>query len=239
VTAGAPTILATSSALREGIRTRWEFNALSDFAVDLAGVIGRAPRICFVATAQDDDPAVLRGLYEAAGQRGLSASHLSLNPVPNVDDVTGHLLSHDVVWVSGGRPATLLSQWRLHGVDRGMRAAWEAGVVLTGMSAGSICWHSRGTAGPGERPVTDGLGMVPFSNGVHYGAESAHRPLFQGLIGDGTLPAGYATDDGAAVLYRGTEFIEAVTETDGAGTYFVTADGDGTVTETRLPARRL
>jgi hypothetical protein len=86
--------------------------------------------------------------------------------------------------------------------------------------------------------VTGGLGLVPFSNGVHSDSEEQRRPLFQRLIGDGTLPAGYATDDGAGVVYRGTEFAEAVGETDGAAAYFVEKVGDDVV-EARLDTRRL
>jgi peptidase E len=114
-------------------------------------------------------------------------------------------------------------------------------ILATSVSAGSICWHVGGTTdsfGPDLRPVTDGLGFVPFSNGVHYASEEQRRPLFQSLVGDGTLPAGYATDDGAGVVYRGTEFVEAVAENDEAAAYFVTKTGNGVV-ETRLDVRRL
>ena len=92
----------------------------------------------------------------------------------------------------------------------------------------------------GNLPLTnhDGLGFVPFSNGVHYDAEEQRRPLLHRLIGDGTLPAGYATDNGAGVVYRGTEFVEAVTETNDAAAYFVTPMEDGTA-EARLDARKL
>jgi hypothetical protein len=157
--------------------------------------------------------------------------------MPNVDDITERLLAQDVVWVFGGSVAGLLAMWRLHGVDAAMHAAWQAGVVLTGVSAGSICWHVGGTTdsfGPDLRPVTDGLGFVPFSNGVHYDSEAERRPLLQRLVGDGTLPSAYATDDGAGVLYRGTEFVEAVAESGSAGAYFV-EPGD----ETALDVRRL
>jgi peptidase E len=235
--AGTPTILATSGGFREGRRIRWEFSALTEYAIDLAGVTGRAPRLCFVATALGDNPIVLHRLIDAAQSRGLTASHLTLFPMPNVDDITAHLLDHDVVWVFGGSVAGLLAMWRLHGVDAAMRTAWQAGVVLTGISAGSICWHVGGTTdsfGPELRPVTDGLGLVPYSNGVHYDSEPQRRPLFQRLVAEGTLPSGYATDDGVGVLYRGTEFVEAVSECDGAAAYFVEPDG-----EIRLDTRRL
>jgi peptidase E len=237
VPAEQPTILATSGGLREGRRTRWEFTALAEYALELSGVTGRAPRVCLIATAAGDSPPVLHWLYEAAQVRGFTPSHLSLFSMPNVDDITGLLLDQDVVWVFGGSVAGLLAMWRLHGVDSAMHTAWQAGVVLTGISAGSICWHVGGTTdsfGPELRPITNGLGLIPHSNSVHHDTEVQRRPLFQRLIRDATLPPGYATDNGAGVLYRGTEFVEAVCEREGAAAYFVDASG-----ETRLATRRL
>jgi peptidase E len=239
--ADAPTILATSGGLKAGRRVNYEFNALTDYAIDLSGIAGRAPRVCFLASAQGDNSAAIRNLYDAAQIRGLAATHLALFPMPNVDDIEALLLAQDVIWVAGGSVAGLLAMWRLHGVDAAMRTAWEAGVVLTGVSAGSICWHAGGTTdsfGPDLRSVTNGLGFVPYSNGVHYDSEAQRRPLFQRLIADGTLPAGYATDDGVGLLYRGTEFVEAVAERDDAAAYFVEAQG-GTAVECRLDTRRL
>jgi peptidase E len=236
-----PTILATSGGIGEGRRTRFSFTALTDLAVDLSGVTGRSPRVCVLATAMGDDKAVLHYLTEAAQERGFAASHLSLFPMPNVDDITAHLLGQDVVWVFGGSVAGLLAMWRLHGVDTAVRTAWQAGVVLTGISAGSICWHVGGTTdsfGPELRPVTDGLGFVPYANGVHYDSEDQRRPLLHKLVGEGALPAAYATDDGAGVLYRGTEFVQAVAENSSAAAYFVEAR-DGTVVEMPLDIRRL
>ena len=197
--------------------------------------------MCLLATAMGDDKAVLHYLTEAAQQRGYTASHVSLFPMPNVDDVTAHLLDQDVVWVFGGSVAGLLAMWRLHGLDTALHAVWQAGVVLTGISAGSICWHVGGTTdsfGPQLQPVTDGLGFVPYANGVHYDSEDQRRPLLHRLIRGGTLPAAYATEDGAGVLYRGTEFVEAVSEKDGAAAYFI-EPLDGAIRETLLDVRRL
>ncbi|HTZ44323.1 MAG TPA: peptidase E [Jatrophihabitans sp.] len=237
-----PTILATSGGVVPGRRTRWEVGPLTDYAVELAGVTGRAPRVCFLGTACGDSPEVVRGFYEAALLRGFAPSHLALFTMPNVEDVTAHLLDQDVIWVWGGSVAGLLAMWRLHGVDEAMRQAWQAGVVLTGVSAGSLCWHIGGTTdsfGPELRPVTNGLGLLPYSNGVHYDSEEQRRPLFQRLIADGTLPDGYATDDGVGLLYRGTEFVEAVAEKPNAYGYRVSRTPGGTATEEQLPTRLL
>ena len=242
MTAAEPTILATSGGAVPGARTRWSVGPLTSYAVELAGVTGRAPRVCFVGTACGDSPALVKEFYDMAKEAGFHGSHLQLFTMPNVEDITAHLLEQDVVWVWGGSVAGLLAMWELHGVGEAMRTAWEAGVVLTGVSAGSICWHVGGTTdsfGPDLRPITNGLGLLPWSNGVHYDSEEQRRPLFQSLVADGTLPTGYATDDGAGLLYRGTEMVQAYAEIDGAGAYLVERGPDGTAIETELDVTRL
>ena len=238
----APTILATSGGRVVGRRTPWEVGPLTEYAVELAGVSGRRPRVCFLATALGDSAAVLLNFYDAARFAGYEASHLALFPMPNVDDIRGHLLAQDVLWVWGGSVAGLLAMWRLHGVDDVMREAWEAGVVLTGVSAGSICWHVGGPTdsfGPVLRPVTTGLGLIPYANGVHYDSEEQRRPLLHRLVADGTLPTAYATDDGVGLHYRGTELVEALTEIPDKAAYRVEQGPDGAAVETRIEPRLL
>ena len=162
--------------------------------------------------------------------------------MPNLADPAAHLLARDTVWVGGGSTANLLALWRVHGLDRVFRECWEAGVVLAGVSAGSVCWHVGGTTdsfGTELRPVTNALGFLPFSNGVHYDEEQQRRPLFHQLIADGTLPEGYATDNGVGLVYRGTEMIEAVSELAGASAYRVWRGADDEVSEERIEPRLL
>jgi peptidase E len=162
--------------------------------------------------------------------------------MPTVPDVRAHLLAQDVVWVGGGSVANLLAVWRVHGLDEVFREVWQAGVVLGGVSAGSLCWHLGGTTdsfGPDLRPVTNGLGLIPGSNGVHHDSEEQRRPLYHRLVADGTLPAGYATDDGAGLVYRGTALAETIADRPDAAAYRVERGPDGTVVESRLEPRRL
>lgn len=239
--ADAPTILATSGGMVPGRRIRFEVGPLTDYAIELSGAVGK-PKVCYLASALGDSAESIRNFYDAARLRGLDASHLALFPMPNIEDLRAHLLGQDVIWVGGGSVAGLLAMWQLHGVDELMREAWQARVVLTGVSAGSICWHIGGSTdsfGPDLRPVTNGLGLIPFSNGVHYDSEQQRRPIFHELIGAGTLPAGYATEDGVGVLYRGSEFVEAVTERTDKAAYWVALDSRGAVEEQRLETRRL
>ncbi|MEP6852567.1 MAG: peptidase E [bacterium] len=237
-----PTILATSGGIVPGRRTRYEVGPLTDFAIELSGVSGRAPRVCYLGTAGGDNPAGITDFYNAARLRGLEPSHLQLFLMPNVDDMRSLLLEQDVVWVFGGSVAGLLALWRVHGVDALMRQAWQAGVVLTGVSAGSICWHTGGPTdsfGPELQVIDNGLALVPFSAAVHYDSEPQRRPLFQAAVADGRLGTGYATDDGTGVLYRGTQFAGAYGERDGKGVYLVERNPNGTATETALEVTRL
>ena len=241
--ATAPTVLATSIGFDSRGRgpADWAPGPVFDLAVELAGGPPR-PRIAYLGTATGDDPARVAGFYGAFADRDVVASHLSLFPMPTVADVRSHLLAQDVVWVGGGSVANLLAVWRVHGLDQVFREAWRAGVVLAGVSAGSLCWHVGGTTdsfGPDLRPVTDGLALLPFSNGVHYDSEPQRRPLYQRLVTDGTLPAGHATDDGVGLVYRGTELVEAVADRPGKAAYRVEPGGDGSAVETRIEPRRL
>lgn len=237
-----PTILATSGGLRPGRRTEVEFGPLVHHAVELAGVTGRAPRVCTLSTAIGDQRHWAGQLADAGRVAGFSLTQLHLFPMPSVDDVEEHLLAQDVVWVMGGSVVNLLAVWRAHGLDAILPRVWEAGVVLSGVSAGSLCWHVGGTTdsyGLDLRAVTTGLALLPFGNAPHYDSEAQRRPLTHRLVADGTLPTSYCADDGVGLHYRGTALVGAVTERRGQGAYAVTRGRDDTAVEDRIDPRLL
>ncbi|GAB3304200.1 peptidase E [Geodermatophilus aquaeductus] len=241
--ATVPTILATSIGFDSRGRGPydWAPGPVFDLAAELAGAPAE-PRLCHLGTATGDDPARIAGVYGAFAGSRARVSHLSLFPMPTVPDVRAHLLAQDVIWVGGGSVANLLAVWRVHGLDEVLAECWRAGVVLGGVSAGSLCWHVGGTTdsyGPDLRPVTNGLGLIPTSNGVHHDSEEQRRPLYQRLVADGTLPAGHATDDGVGLVYRGTALAEVVADRPGKAAYRVERGPDGTAVETRIEPRRL
>ena len=101
---------------------------------------------------------------------------------------------------------------------------------LKGVSAGSLCWHVGGTTdsfGPTLLPVTNGLAFLPYSNSPHHDAEEQRRPLIHRLIAEGTLPDGYATENGTGLVFFGTELQDAFTEVEGKVAYSLTRHGAG------------
>jgi peptidase E len=241
--ASAPTILATSMGFAPRGRGPydWQPGPVFDLAIELAGGPAR-PKLCYLGTATGDDPVRVAGVYGAFAGSAVQVSHLSLFPMPTVPDLRTHLLDQDVIWVGGGSVANLLAVWRVHGLDEVLAECWLGGVVLGGVSAGSLCWHIGGTTdsyGPDLQPVTNGLGLIPTSNGVHYDSEEQRRPLYHRLVADGTLPGGHATDDGVGLVYRGTELVEAVADRPDKAAYRVERGPDGTAVETCIEPRRL
>ena len=250
-------IMATSGGFRP--TSRWgvaEPGATIRAALALTGQ--ERPRVCFVLTASGDDPTYLSRMYSAFRGWSVDLAHLSLFPQPNTDPAE-LLLSQHLIWVGGGSVSNLLAVWRVHGVDEVMRQAWEEGVVLAGVSAGSICWHVGGPTdsfGPTLALEARGLGLLPFGNGVHYDSEDQRRPALHSLVAGGALPTSYATDDGVGLLYEGTDAVEVFADRpgqdcdaadgpgqpggqDGPAAYRVELGSAGTVTETRLAVGRV
>lgn len=197
-------------------------------ALDLSGAA--QPRVCLLNTAAGDEPTGYVRMYARLAQHGARPSHLQLFPMPNVADLADLLLSQDVIFVGGGSVANMLAVWRVHGLDEVMRQAWEAGVVLAGVSAGAICWFHGGTTdsfGPVLRPFAAGLRLLPGSYCPHYSSEPTRRPAYQALVADGTLSAGIACDDGAAAHFIDTELAGIVADRPGVAAYRVRPDGAG------------
>ena len=201
---------------------------------------GARPRICFIGTATGDDAGYI-GRFHAAYDDVAETTHLALF-ARTVEDLPTFLLGQDAIYVGGGNTLSMLAVWRAHGVDDVLRRAHEAGIVLAGGSAGSICWFESGTTdsyGPTLHALHGGLGFIGGSHSPHYDGEPQRRPTYQALVQAGALPPGIAVDDHAAAVFDGERLVEVVAGRSGPTAYRVELDGTGRVVETPLPARVL
>jgi peptidase E len=173
----------------------------------------------------------------------IQGSVLTLFTKPNVPDVRKHLLEQDVVWVGGGSVVNLMAVWRAHGLPDILHEAWQNGVVMAGQSAGSLCWHvgaPTDSFGDSLDAFSNGLGWLPWSNGVHDDLpDQPRRATYRQLVASGTLPGGYATEDGVGLHYVGTRFHEAVSVLPDARAWKVSPDGSGGYQETEIVPRLL
>jgi dipeptidase E len=178
------------------------------------------PRICFLPTASGDADHYIVRFYRTFSARDCESSHISLfRRDEGASDVHEHLMTRDIVYVGGGSVISLLGTWRAHGLDVTLRRAWEAGVVLCGLSAGSLCWFQQGvTAFHGEPRAVEGLGFLPSSNCVHFDKEPSREQAYRRLLAGGMCP-GYAAEDGTALHFVGKRLARVVSSRPHAAAY--------------------
>ncbi len=188
------------------------------------------PKVCFLPSASGDADHYIVRFYRAFPADRCEASHISLfRREQGPEDLRAHILEQDLVYVGGGSVVSLLGVWRAHGIDAILREAWERGVVLCGLSAGSLCWFAEAVTGfHGTPRAVEGLGLLPFSNCVHYGDGSSRRRAYRDFIRAG-MRSGYAAEDGAALHFVGAELSRVVASRPAARGYRLDAVGERVV----------
>jgi dipeptidase E len=192
------------------------------------------PRVLFVPTASGDSADYVARFYAAFARRA-EASHVALfkREVGDLDALCGQ---QDVIYVGGGNTANMLAVWKVHGFDRALRAAYEAGVILCGISAGAICWFEDGVTdsyGLPLRPLGAGLGWLRGALAPHYDGDPGRRPALHQLVAGGTWRTAFAIDDASALVFEDEALAAAWSGRAGAGAYRV-ALRDGAVIEDAL-----
>ena len=201
------------------------FPALTRYVLDLANK--PRPKILFVPTASGDDATYLLSFYQAMAGVSCEPSHLMLFN-RTVDDIDAFLRAQDVVMVGGGNTANMLAIWRLHGVENALRGAYANGTILTGWSAGCICWFEAGITDsftPELGPLRDGLKLLKGSACPHYDSEERRRPVYAREIAAG-LPPGIALDDAVQASYEDEQLVEIVSARPDGRAFRVDANGE-------------
>ena len=210
---------------------------LDEYVLSLSRV--RRPKVCFVPTASGDSENVCLRFHEAFARHECRPSVLSLFK-RQATDLRSLIFEQQIIYVGGGNTVNMLAVWRAHGLDRILRQAHRRGVILCGVSAGSICWFQAGVTdsyGPELQPLNDGLGLLPGSNCPHYDGEPERRPAYQRLVKAG-LPAGYGADDGCGLHFVGKTLKRVVASRRNANAYRVEMKG-GRLTEVLLRSHYL
>ena len=158
---------------------------LDDYVLGLTEA--ERPRVCFLPAGLRRRRPLHRALLPRLLRDRCEASHISLfRREQGPEDIRRHLLSQDLIYVGGGSVVSLLGVWKAHGIDEILREAWEAGVILCGLSAGSLCWFAEAVTGfHGAPQRLEGLGLLPFSNCVHYERESDRRESYHRFLREG------------------------------------------------------
>ena len=206
--------------------------ALEKYVIQQTGV--ESPLVCFVPTASGEPDHYVSSFYSAFLKLGCRPSVLTF--FKRTPELRSFLLNQDAIYVGGGNTKTLLAVWHDWGVAEILREAWESGVVLTGVSAGAICWFEQGLTDSFSdelRPL-DCLGFLPGSCCPHYDAEPQRRPTYHRLLASGEIAAGVAIEDWTGVHFIGSALHRVIAPKRGARAYSVRSVY-GSVQEVPLP----
>ncbi|RUR78715.1 Type 1 glutamine amidotransferase-like domain-containing protein [Chlorogloeopsis fritschii PCC 9212] len=144
------------------------------------------PKVCFIPTASGDSDRYIVRFYSAFVKLSCAPSHLSLFQPPTAD-LRSFVLEQDIIYVGGGNTKNLITLWKEWGLDNILREARESGVILSGLSAGSICWFEEGVTDsiPGQLTKLKCLGFLKGSNCPHYDGEPERKPSYHRLLSEG------------------------------------------------------
>ena len=183
------------------------------------------PKVCYVPTATGDSDICIKWFYDFFEKQKCQPSHLSLFKPP-ARDIEGFILDKDIIYVGGGNTKNLLALWKEWGLDKILRKAWNQGIVLAGISAGSICWFEEGVTdsyGDKLEPLTC-PGFLQGSHCPHYDGEAERRPAYHELLAFDKIKPGIAADDGVAIHFIEEEVSRIVSSRPNARAYKVYFD---------------
>ncbi|MFO7631953.1 MAG: peptidase E [Caldilinea sp.] len=207
--------------------------ALDEYVIRHSGK--PTPRVCFLAQASGESLDYTVRFYHAFGKLGCQPTHLSLFATPPVD-ARAVLLAQDVIYVGGGNTKSMLALWEAWNLPAILRAAYDRGIVLAGISAGANCWFEQcvtDSAAP-QLDMMSCLGFLPGSFCPHYDGESERRPTYHRLLSEGRILPGYAADDGAAFHFIDGALHAVVASQMAAQGYRLSREANGEVVEEPL-----
>lgn len=168
------------------------------------------PRICFIPTATGDNEAYKVNFYSTFTNLNCRPSHLDF--FKRTPDLNELILNQDAIFVGGGNTKSMLAVWKEWGLDKILKKAYLNGTVMSGVSAGAICWFQNG--------ITDSwasnLKMMPCLNFVkgtccpHYDEEPERKPAVKKLLLTNKIKNVYAVDGGAALHIKDEKVFKSI-----------------------------
>ena len=160
-----------------------------------------SPNICFIPTATGDlDPYVVN-FYSVFSKLDCKPSHISF--FKRTIDLEEHIAKQDIIFVGGGNTKSMLAVWRDWNLDKILKIAYEKGTVMSGVSAGAICWFDKGLTDSwaGELKIMPCMNFVGGNCAPHYDEEPERRPTTKKFLEENIIDSMYGIEGGAALHF--------------------------------------
>tara|TARA_Y100000590_G_C15718147_1_gene1012584 strand:+ start:641 stop:1345 length:705 start_codon:yes stop_codon:yes gene_type:complete len=177
------------------------------------------PNICFFPTASAEDKDYIDNYYKAFSQLDCNPKHISL--FSRTPDVKSEIEKSDIIYIGGGNTKSMLAVFEEWDINRLLLQAYKNGKILAGVSAGAICWFTKGITDSwaDELKVLNCLDFLPGCCCPHYDGEKDRRPSVMKFIDSGEIESCIAIEDGAAIHYKGGNLVNAISFYEGANIF--------------------
>ena len=184
----------------------------------------KKPNICFIPTATGDNDAYKVNYYETFSKLACNPTHLDF--FKRTPDLKKLISIQDAIFVGGGNTKSMLAVWREWGLDTLLKKAYRVGTIMSGVSAGAICWFQNG--------ITDSwssnLKVMPCMNFVkgcccpHYDEEPERKPTVKKLLNANKFNTIFAVDGGAALHIKNEAIYKSIVFKKNKSAYLVCKD---------------
>ena len=168
------------------------------------------PNICFIPTATGDNEAYKNNYYATFTKLNCNPVHLDF--FKRTPDLENLINEQDVIFVGGGNTKSMLAVWKDWGLDLILHEAYKNGVVMSGVSAGAICWFEQGITDSWAEDlvVMDCLGFIGGACCPHYDEEPQRKPSLNKFLTKKVLNSCYAVDGGCALHIQDEKAFKSV-----------------------------
>ena len=153
---------------------------IEKYIVKLSNV--KKPKICFIPTATGDNDLYKLNFYKVFSNLDCRPSHIDL--FKRTIDLNKHISNQDIIYVGGGNTKSMIGVWKEWGMDIILRNAYHSGVIMSGVSAGAICWFSKGITDSwlDDLAIIDCLDFVEGTCCPHYDEERSRIPYLSRVL---------------------------------------------------------
>ena len=159
------------------------------------------PNICFIPTATGDLDPYIVNYYSVFSKLNCHPSHISF--FKRTIDLEEHIAKQDIIFVGGGNTKSMLAVWKEWGLDTILKKAYDNGIIMSGVSAGAICWFERGLTDSwaSELKLMECMNFIPGNCAPHYDEEAERRPATKKLLVSKEIDFMYGIEGGAALHF--------------------------------------
>ena len=176
-----------------------ESNLIEQYILDQTSK--KKPKICFIPTATGDLDPYIVNFYSVFTKLKCVPSHISF--FKRTIDLQAHIQKQDAIFVGGGNTKSMLAVWRDWGLDLILKDAYDRGVVMSGVSAGAICWFEGGLTDSwaSDLKMMECMNFIPGNCAPHYDEEPERRPATKKFLENKSIDFMYGIEGGAALHF--------------------------------------